>query len=80
MYIGRFYLYIATANTKQILADVDCIIIAEIHHSAKVWVSYTEYTILGKRIDEFIFSDIRALYLKRDDRIRAGVTYIWKNI
>jgi hypothetical protein len=36
---------ISNANLKQILTDVDSVIIAAILTSAKVWVSYGEYTI-----------------------------------
>jgi len=36
----KIYMCIANANSKQILADVDCVIIAAIYNSVEVWVSY----------------------------------------
>ena len=39
---------IANANSKQILADVDCVIIAAIAPFAKLAIAYTKYTICNK--------------------------------
>ena len=36
---GKIYFCIAITNSKQILADVDCIIIAGLYNLPKLWVS-----------------------------------------
>ena len=36
----KIYFYIAIANSNQILADFDFIIIAALHNSAKLWITH----------------------------------------
>ena len=43
--VFQIWLYICKCNQTVKIENMNCVLIAEVHNSAKVWITYTEYTI-----------------------------------